>query len=68
MENKTEFKPYIPASKITPEITVTSVIIGVLLSVIFYEKYLKTPFTLPMILTSLTMIGLMDWFSGCSLI
>lgn len=35
MENKTEFKPYIPASKITPEITVTSVIIGVLLSVIF---------------------------------
>ena len=35
MENKTEFKPYIPASKITPEITVISVIIGVLLSVIF---------------------------------
>ncbi|MBE6777038.1 MAG: oligopeptide transporter, OPT family [Ruminococcaceae bacterium] len=35
MENKNEFKPYIPASKITPEITVTSVIVGVLLSVIF---------------------------------
>lgn len=35
MENKNEFKPYIPASKITPEITVTSVIIGVLLAVIF---------------------------------
>lgn len=35
MENSTEFKPYIPADKITPEITVTSVVIGVLLSVIF---------------------------------
>ncbi|MBR4100099.1 MAG: oligopeptide transporter, OPT family [Clostridia bacterium] len=35
MENKTEFKPYVPASKITPEITVTSIIMGVLLSVIF---------------------------------
>lgn len=35
MENKTEFKPYIPASKITPELTVTSVIVGILLSVIF---------------------------------
>ncbi len=35
MENKTEFKPYVPASKITPEITVTSVIMGILLSVIF---------------------------------
>ena len=35
MENKNDFKPYIPASKITPEITVTSVIMGVLLAVIF---------------------------------
>ncbi len=35
MENKTEFKPYIPASKVTPEITVTSIILGMLLSVIF---------------------------------
>ncbi|MBR5011048.1 MAG: oligopeptide transporter, OPT family, partial [Clostridia bacterium] len=35
MENKTEFKPYIPAEKITPEITITSVIMGILLSVIF---------------------------------
>ncbi len=35
MENKTEFKPYVPASKVTPEITVTSIIMGVLLSVIF---------------------------------
>ena len=34
MENK-EFKPYIPASKITPEITATSIIMGILLSVIF---------------------------------
>ena len=34
MENK-EFKPYIPAEKITPEITVTSIVMGVLLAVIF---------------------------------
>lgn len=36
MENKTnDFKPYVPAEKITPEITVASVIMGVLLSVVF---------------------------------
>lgn len=34
MENK-EFKPYVPADKITPEFTVTSIIMGVLLAVIF---------------------------------
>ena len=33
-ENK-EFKPYIPADKITPEFTVTSIILGVILAVIF---------------------------------
>ena len=33
-ENK-EFKPYIPAEKITPELTVTSVIMGCILAVIF---------------------------------
>ena len=30
MNEKNEFKPYIPADKVTPEITVTSVIMGVL--------------------------------------
>ena len=35
MENKGEFKPYVPAEKITPEITVTSIVMGILLSVIF---------------------------------
>ncbi len=35
MENKNEFKPYIPAEKITPELTVTSIIMGILLAVIF---------------------------------
>ncbi|MBO5469044.1 MAG: oligopeptide transporter, OPT family [Lachnospiraceae bacterium] len=30
-----EFKPYIPAEKVTPEFTVTSVIMGVLLAIIF---------------------------------
>ena len=33
-ENK-EFKPYIPADKITPEFTVTSIIMGVILAVVF---------------------------------
>lgn len=32
---KEEFKPYVPADKVTPEFTVTSVIMGVLLAVIF---------------------------------
>lgn len=32
---KEEFKPYVPADKITPEFTVTSVLMGVLLAVIF---------------------------------
>ena len=35
MEKKTEFKPYVPADKITPEITVTSIVMGILLAVIF---------------------------------
>ncbi len=35
MEKKTEFKPYVPADKITPEITVASVVMGILLAVIF---------------------------------
>ncbi len=34
MENK-EFKPYVSAQKITPEITVTSMIIGIILAVVF---------------------------------
>ena len=35
MDNKNEFKPYIPADKIVPEFTVTSIIIGILLAVVF---------------------------------
>ena len=35
MENKNEFKPYIPAEKVTPELTVTSIVMGVILAVIF---------------------------------
>ena len=35
MDNKNEFKPYIPANKIVPEFTVTSVLIGVILAVVF---------------------------------
>ena len=35
MNEKKEFKPYIPADKVMPELTVTSVIIGVLLAILF---------------------------------
>lgn len=35
MENKNEFKPYVPAEKITPELTITSIIMGIVLAVIF---------------------------------
>lgn len=35
MEKQTEFKPYISANRITPELTVTSVVMGVLLAVVF---------------------------------
>ena len=35
MNNQKQFKPYVPAEKITPEITITSIIIGMILSVVF---------------------------------
>ncbi len=35
MQDNKQFKPYIPASKITPEFTVTSIVMGILLAVIF---------------------------------
>lgn len=35
MQDNKQFKPYIPASKITPEFTVTSIVMGILLAVVF---------------------------------
>ena len=35
MNNKENFKPYVPADKITPEFTVTSIVMGVILAVVF---------------------------------
>lgn len=35
MKSNKEFKPYIPAEKITAELTVTSIIMGILLAIIF---------------------------------
>lgn len=35
MDKQKEFKPYVPAEKITPELTVTSILMGVLLAVVF---------------------------------
>lgn len=33
--NEKEFKPYIPAEKVTPELTVTSIVMGIILAVVF---------------------------------
>ena len=35
MDKQKDFKPYIPAERITPELTVTSIIMGIILAVIF---------------------------------
>ena len=35
MNNQKDFKPYIPAERVTPEITVTSIIMGIILAVVF---------------------------------
>ncbi len=35
MNENNNFKPYVPADKITPEITITSIVMGILLAVIF---------------------------------
>ena len=35
MKDNKEFKPYVPAEKVTPELTVTAIVMGILLAVIF---------------------------------
>ena len=35
MDKQTNFKPYIPAEKVTPELTVTSIVMGIILAVVF---------------------------------
>ena len=35
MNKNKEFKPYIPAEKVTPEFTVTSIIMGIILAIVF---------------------------------
>lgn len=35
MNEQKDFKPYIPADKVTPEITVTSIVMGIILAVVF---------------------------------
>ena len=35
MNNKENFKPYVPADKITPEFTITSIVMGIILAVVF---------------------------------
>ena len=35
MQENNQFKPYVPASKVTPEFTATSIIMGIILAVVF---------------------------------
>ncbi len=35
MNDNKEFKPYVPADKITPELTITSIVMGIILAVVF---------------------------------
>ena len=35
MKEHNDFKPYIPAEKVTPEFTVTSIVLGIILAVVF---------------------------------
>ena len=35
MQDNNQFKPYVPASKVTPELTVTSIVMGIILAVVF---------------------------------
>ena len=35
MSKQNDFKPFIPADKIVPELTITSIIVGLILAVVF---------------------------------
>ena len=35
MQNNNDFKPYVPAEKVTPELTITSIVMGIILAVVF---------------------------------
>ncbi|MCI5493056.1 MAG: oligopeptide transporter, OPT family [Lachnospiraceae bacterium] len=35
MNNENEFKPYVPADKVMPELTVTSIVLGIIIAVVF---------------------------------
>lgn len=42
--NKKDFKPYIPADKVVPEFTVTALLIGILLAIVFGARRIsRTP-------------------------
>ena len=44
-ENK-EFKPYIPAEKVTPEFTITSIVMGILLQLCSVQQTLTSDYVL----------------------
>ena len=54
MENKKEFKPFIPADQVLPEFTVTSIILGIILAVVFggANAYSKIS------------VGIKSWYDG----
>ena len=67
--NDKEFKPYIPAEKITPEMTATSVIMGVILAIVFgaANAYLglrvgmTVSASIPAAVISMGVLNLMPW-------
>ena len=43
MYEQNDFKPYIPADKVTPEFTITSIVMGIILAVVFCQRVSGPP-------------------------
>ena len=63
MEKKNDFRPLIPADKVLPEFTVTSVILGMILAVIFGGANAYLGLRVGMTVFSLNTGG--SYFNGC---
>lgn len=63
MEKKNDFKPFISADKVLPEFTVTSVILGMILAVIFGGANAYLGLRVGMTVSSLHSSG--SYFHGC---
>ena len=66
-ENK-EFKPYIPAEKVTAEMTVTSVLMGVILAIVFGAANAYLGLRVGMTAVSYTHLDVYKRQSGCNIL